>query len=38
MLKGLWPRLRYGHVEQRNGNSQSTNDFRAIVNYEITVL
>jgi hypothetical protein len=38
MLKGLWPRLRYGHVEQRSGNSQSINDVRAIVNYEISVL
>ena len=38
VLKGFWPRLRYAHVEQRNGNDQSINDLRVIVNYEISVL
>ena len=38
VLKGFWPRVRYAHVEQRNGNDQSINDLRVIVNYEISVL
>jgi hypothetical protein len=38
LLKGFWPRVRYGRVEQRDGSSKSINDLRVIVNYEISVL
>ncbi len=37
LLKGLWPRFRYGRVEQR-GSSQYIEDLRMIVNYEISAL
>ncbi len=38
VLKGFWPRFRYGRVEQRGGSSSAINDLRMIVNYEISVL
>jgi len=38
LLKGLWPRFRYAHVDQRGGSSSSLNDVRVIMNYEIAVL
>ncbi len=38
LLKGLWPRVRYARVEQRDGSSKYMNDFRVIINYEISAL
>jgi hypothetical protein len=37
-LKGLWIRLRYGHVDQRGAGDASANDFRIIVNYGLSLL
>jgi hypothetical protein len=37
-LKGLWFRLRYAHVEQRDGGNSSIDDFRVIVNYDFSLL
>jgi len=38
VLKGLWFRLRYAHVEQRDGGNSSIDDFRVIVNYDFSLL
>ena len=35
-LKGLWFRLRYAHVDQRGGSDAAANDFRVIVNYDLS--
>jgi len=37
VLKGLWFRTRYAHVDQRDGGP-SQSDFRIIVNYDIPML
>ena len=37
-LKGLWLRVRYAHVDQRGASDASANDFRVIVNYDLTLL
>ncbi len=37
-LKGLWFRVRYGHVDQRGVSHASANDFRVIVNYDLSTL
>jgi len=37
-LKGLWFRLRYAHVDQRDGGNSSIDDFRVIVNYDFSLL
>jgi hypothetical protein len=37
-LKGFWFRTRYAHVEQRGVGDASLDDFRIIVNYDLSVL
>ncbi len=37
-VKGLWFRLRYAHVEQGGVSDAATNDFRVIVNYDLSIL
>ena len=37
-LKGLWFRVRYGHVGQHGGGDATANDFRVIVNYDLSTL
>ncbi|MCK7582048.1 MAG: OprD family porin [Chromatiales bacterium] len=36
-LKGLWLRVRYAHVDQRGAGDASANDFRVIVNYDLSM-
>ena len=36
--KGLWVRLRYGHVDQRGAGDAAANDVRLIVNYDLSLL
>ncbi len=37
-LKGLWFRIRYAHVKQRGVGNESLDDFRVIVNYDLSLL
>jgi hypothetical protein len=37
-LKGWWFRVRYAHVDQRGAGDASANDFRVIVNYDLSLL
>ena len=37
-LKGLWFRVRYANVKQYEGPEDTLNDFRVIVNYDISLL
>jgi hypothetical protein len=37
-LKGMWFRIRYGHADQRGVSNASANDFRVIVNYDLSML
>jgi len=37
-LKGLWFRVRYANVQQYEGPEDTLNDFRVIVNYDISLL
>jgi hypothetical protein len=37
-LKGLWFRTRYANVQQYEGDKNSINDFRVIVNYDVPLL
>jgi hypothetical protein len=37
-LKGMWFRIRYGHADQRGVSNASANDFRVIVNYDLSLL
>lgn len=37
-LKGLWFRIRYAHVDQRGAGDASMNEFRIIVNYDLSLL
>jgi hypothetical protein len=37
-LKGFWFRARYAHVEQRGVGDQSLDDFRFIINYDLSLL
>ena len=37
-LKGLWLRLRYAYVDQDGPDGIDVNDFRIIVNYELSIL
>jgi hypothetical protein len=37
-MKGLWFRLRYAHVDQRGEGDKHLDDFRAIVNYDFSIM
>jgi len=37
-MQGLWFRFRYAHVDQRGAAGASENDFRVIVNYDLSLL
>jgi hypothetical protein len=37
-LKGLWFRMRYANVHQYEGDKNTINDFRVIVNYDVPLL
>jgi hypothetical protein len=37
-LKGFWFRIRYAHVDQRGVSGASADDFRVIVNYDLSML
>jgi hypothetical protein len=37
-LKGLWFRTRYSHVHQYEGSGDTINDFRVIVNYDVSLM
>jgi hypothetical protein len=37
-LQGLWFRVRYAHVDQRGVSDATINDFRVIVNYDLSLL
>jgi len=37
-LQGLWFRVRYAYVDQRGVSDASINDFRVIVNYDLSLL
>jgi hypothetical protein len=37
-MKGFWFRLRYAHVDQRGEGDEHLDDFRAIVNYDMSLL
>jgi hypothetical protein len=37
-LKGLWFRTRYAHIEQRGVDHATMDDFRIIVNYDLSLL
>jgi len=37
-LKGFWLRIRYAHIDQRGVSDASANDFRVIVNYDLSLL
>ena len=37
-LKGLWFRVRYANVHQYEGDKNTINDFRVIVNYDLSLL
>jgi hypothetical protein len=37
-LKGLWLRTRYANVHQYEGDKNTINDFRVIVNYDVPLL
>jgi hypothetical protein len=38
VMKGFWFRVRYAHVEQRGVGDASLDDFRVIVNYDLSLL
>ena len=38
LLKGLWFRVRYANVHQYQGDKNTINDFRVIVNYDFSLL
>jgi len=37
-LKGFWFRIRYAHVKQRGDGNESLDDFRLLVNYDLSLL